>query len=415
MTRTHDSEGNVIPHRPGTKVYAEQSEALLHEARQRAHWQAPYYWPALQRLQFNINPNVPTMGTTKGWVTHVNPERLREWTADETAAVIVHELEHLLRRHHERCGERNPGQFNIAGDLEINQRLSGLPDGGVYPATYDLPDGLTAEAYYALMPQDDQSDQSQDGDGSGEGAGNGSESGANDQSAACGSAAGGEPAEWEADQPGHMSDSERERVIRETAQTAVGNAPSDEVRQWAETELGIDRAEWMRALAAAIGRETGRLSSYAGWAWPGRRDMRDMGGAMLPRYVGHRAECAVIIDTSGSISDGDLDLAMAAGDFVKRNADATFYGCNTRVTEYGHHLPPTITGGGGTDMGIGILHAQERGAELIIVVTDCQTPWPDASAITAQVIVAGNLGASRYFSEMVPEWADYLPLIPGAE
>jgi predicted metal-dependent peptidase len=87
----------------------------------------PYYASALQRLRITADANVPTMATSSAWVTHYNPETVKGWTTSETAAVLVHELEHLLRRHSDRCGDRDHKGWNIAADAEINQRIGRSP------------------------------------------------------------------------------------------------------------------------------------------------------------------------------------------------------------------------------------------------------------------------------------------------
>ena len=51
-----------------------------------------------------------------------------------------------------------------------------------------------------------------------------------------------------------------------------------------------------------------------------------------------------------------------------------------------------LSGGGGTDMRVGISAALEHGANIIIVMTDGYTPWPEAAPRGTKVIccLVGN-------------------------
>ena len=385
----------------------------------------PYYAAGLARLKLVPDASIPTMATSKEWVTHYNSATLASWTDEQGAAVLVHELEHLLRRHSERCGSRNHGRFNVAADAEINQRLTDLPDGCVTPESLSAPRGLTAEAYYDFTDGPDGDDQDGDGDsgsgdsgsaggsggsgsgdskpGDGSGSGSGSGSGKPQGSqpgagqGSCGSAAGGplqphERGDRNSQVPNAAAaDDIRKQVARAMRGYGIGSTAGDEMRDWAESELGIDRAAWMQALAHAVGRTFASSGAPTRWQWPGRRDSRDMGGAVLPRWSGTRPSCAVVIDTSGSISDIDLDMARVAAQFVGRFADATYYGCDTAVVEYGRQLPDRIMGGGGTDLTVGIYRAIANGATAVVVITDGMTPWPsDGYRSDVPVIIGAN-------------------------
>jgi hypothetical protein len=401
----------------------------------------PYYTTALYRLRLVADPSVPTMATSAAWVTHYNPATVAGWTVAEAGAVLVHELEHLLRQHSERCGDRDHGDWNVAADAEINQRLAGLPDGAVYPAALGMPDGRTAEVYYgAATHQPDKPQDPQDGDGDGDpqdgsgadggkpqdGDGSGKPQGGSGKPGSgtdCGSAAGGAPRPWEAGDGPAPSDKAQEAIRRRVA-TDVLNSPgcggddADELRDWAEAELGMDRSRWYQALSIAVGRTLSATGAPTRWTWPGRRDPRDIGGAVLPRWTGERPSCAVIIDTSSSIAPGDLDMARAAGHYLGRMADVTYYGCNTRTVTYGATLPEHLRGGGGTNLVDGIDTAIADGAKCVVLITDCMTPWP-AEPTRVPIIVGANRTATESVltpgawasSYTPPEWITVLALM----
>lgn len=409
-------------------------EAAIHAAKM-AH---PYYWHSIDRLTFVPDPAVPTMATSARWVTHYNPATLAGWTVAEAGAVVVHELEHLLRDHAGRCEGRDHGRWNIAADAEINQRLHGLPAGCVTPASLGMPDGRPAEVYYGAAtrpdpePEEGEGEEGEgEGEGSGEGSGqpgdgsgsgqsgegseeaegDGSGSGSGqpgDGGADCGSAAGGDVRPWEQgdDAAGRGVDPKTAEALREEAAREVmangpqrGTGEGDVLREWAEGVLHIDRNGWYRALATALGHTLASSGTPTRWAWPGRRDPRDVGGAVLPRWASDRPAAAVIIDTSGSITEDDIAMARGAGTLLARIADVEFYGCDYRATRYGKTLPERIIGGGGTDLRRGIAMAVEDGARAVVLITDCGTPWPtddEMAAYGVPMIVGANASAPVY-------------------
>ena len=95
---------------------------------------------------------MPTGGsttTTRGLPTH---------TVEENAAVLIHEVSHLVRQHDARkhaAAVTNITLWNTATDCEINDDLTAeglpLPDDPPRPDTYGLKTGENAETYYRLL------------------------------------------------------------------------------------------------------------------------------------------------------------------------------------------------------------------------------------------------------------------------
>ena len=107
----------------------------LAAARLMAVEKMKYFRTAILGLVPKETPGLGTFGVTKNGVMLWDPECLDRWSVEETAAVLVHEVSHLLRNHARRCeamgAEHMP--WNAAGDLEINDDLQeiGLPLPGV--------------------------------------------------------------------------------------------------------------------------------------------------------------------------------------------------------------------------------------------------------------------------------------------
>ena len=122
---------------------------------------------------------------------------------EQAAGLILHELDHLLKRHHKRGNQLVAGNaarwdhWNRATDASINAglRLEGipLPDGLIYPEQFGLPAGLSAEEYFRELtkpndnePQNDQEDDDDEPSDDGETPEDGAESAGADGDAGSG-------------------------------------------------------------------------------------------------------------------------------------------------------------------------------------------------------------------------------------
>lgn len=120
-------------------------------ARLRAAHERPYFATALFRMVPVLTDKLPTLAVDRWWRMYYNNDFLKQHTPQENATALLHEVEHLLRNHAGRC-EMNGcehEQFNLAGDLEINDDLDAdprlkLPRGVLNPKTWrdDLAKGL---------------------------------------------------------------------------------------------------------------------------------------------------------------------------------------------------------------------------------------------------------------------------------
>jgi predicted metal-dependent peptidase len=53
-----------------------------------------------------------------------------------------------------RKGERDHKLFNVAADIAINQLISNLPEGALFPSTFGFPENESAETYYELLKEE---------------------------------------------------------------------------------------------------------------------------------------------------------------------------------------------------------------------------------------------------------------------
>jgi predicted metal-dependent peptidase len=364
----------------------------------------PYLGYVLWALDFVARPGLGTLGVDRRFRLYFDPEAVGRWTLEELSGLLYHEAWHLLADH---AGRRDalgaePGRWNVAADLAVNSVLRAegikLPGGVLYPESFNLEAGLTAEEYYELLPQ---------GAG-GEGAG--------PASGRCGSCAAAFSPPWEEGlEAGGISEVEAGLLRQETARAisehfkARGDLPA-ELRRWADNILK-PRVDWRRVLGRLV-REVvawraGQLD-YT-YARPSRR-AQAVPGVVLPAMRAPVPEVAVVVDTSGSVGGAELGRALAeVGGILKGLGlwagvrvlcvDAKVHWVR-RVFDPGQIRP---VGGGGTDMrvGIGAAVGLKPRPDVVVVLTDGHTPWPGRSP--GVPVVVGLLPGG--LAEGVPGWA----------
>jgi len=123
----------------------------LQAARVRASYQRAYFAPAL----FNLIPVqtelVASMAVDAQWRLYYNERWVAAHSVEENAAVIIHEVSHLLRQHEGRklaAAVNDTQLWNTAADCEINDDLLAeqlpLPDHPPHPDDYALARGENA-------------------------------------------------------------------------------------------------------------------------------------------------------------------------------------------------------------------------------------------------------------------------------
>ncbi|WP_329417376.1 VWA-like domain-containing protein [Streptomyces sp. NBC_00704] len=358
----------------------------LFAARLQAVRARPYLATALFALHPVESRHVPTMAVDRHWRCYVSPVFVDRTPVEELAGVWVHEVSHLLRDHHGRSDRfarqhalTGPGErlrMNIAADCEINDDAYGdglvRPEGVVTPAGLGLPEGELMEEYltrFRLGPHT-----------------------LDFAWLDCGSGVDGRDREWDLGPDGAhgLSEQERDAVRFRVAQGISGRRGSTPAgwRRWAE-EAFHPPQPWRELLGAAIrsavsGPGAGEDYSY------GRPSRRSAGvpGVVLPSLRRRPPRVSVVVDTSGSISDAELGSALlevaAIGRAVGGRRDmVTVVPCDAAAHLAhplcrGEGIP--LLGGGGTDLRAGFARAlRSRPApDVIVALTDGQTPWPEA-------------------------------------
>ena len=176
---------------------------ILAQARLRAcrHW--PFASHAILSMVPVPRPGLGTLAVDSHWRLYFDEAALQQMGTEQAAGLILHELDHLLKRHHKR-GEQMVADnvarwdtWNHATDASINAGLRSegipLPDGLIYPEQFGLPAGLSAEEYFRELtkpndnePQNDQEDDDDEPSDDGETPEDGAESAGADGDAGSG-------------------------------------------------------------------------------------------------------------------------------------------------------------------------------------------------------------------------------------
>lgn len=334
------------------------------------------------------------IATTEKLVLLVDPDWFMEISDEEAAAALFHETQHPIRGHFSRSNEfPDKTRFNKAGDLGINvdAREAGftLPKGSLFPALYGFPEGLSAEEYYNLFPDEPE--------GPGEG-----EEGATPPPAGgacagqCGGAAGnpgeGEEEyekEVEAESPGATkSEAAISAIMKQQAREIQnhvdahgrGSVPAHLV-EWAKFALKPPKVKWRQALPRILRRALGRIRA-GGEDFSRKRPSKRsfVRGTLIPGLISRETEIAFIRDTSGSMQDAQLEEAQneMIGAFKAAGvASVWFMDCDAQVAKPKRvsvrdipKLP--ITGRGGTDFGpaLEVIKKLKPRPKLVLYFTD---------------------------------------------
>lgn len=112
----------------------------------------PLFITLLEELDIvEASDQTPTMGTDGKKIIY-NKQFVETLTAEETAAVLLHETLHCTFNHLWRKGKRNHQKFNVAADFAINGIVNEnfkLPQGGLLDSKYF---GMSAEDIYDKLP-----------------------------------------------------------------------------------------------------------------------------------------------------------------------------------------------------------------------------------------------------------------------
>lgn len=387
----------------------------------------PYLASAIYAMRMIPSEKCPTMGVDAKWNCYYNPETVTQWTVQEVTTVLEHEVWHLLRKHHTRTPGSGPVsnqglskgachiRWNLATDCEINDDLqktphNKLPPTPILPSQYSLKDGELAEWYYENIPADavvdifisipGDADSNGEGQANGEGQGKGNPNQADKGKPSKGSSNGdgkgqpwggscadGQAREWE-EGGEHLYPIDKELITRQVAQeikrssSSRGTIPAGQAR-WADDTLKEPIVPWNKELASIMRGHFASLSGRSDSTYSRRNRRQSCYGKIIrPSMLRLIPTIAVVVDTSGSVSDEMLSQALTETHMLlKSNEGAGVHvlSCDAAV----HSVKKVFSrkqvafgGGGGTDMCVGVNEALKLKPHVVVLITDGFTPYP---------------------------------------
>jgi predicted metal-dependent peptidase len=356
---------------------------------------------------------IETMGVDSGWRCYYNEAAVRRWPNEEVSSTLVHEVWHLLRKHHQRAARLGINQethlnWNIASDCEINDDL--LAQGGtlsdcLLPSLFGWPPDQLAEIYYAKIPAREASQW---------------------LAAACGggvewlggSCADNIPRSYELPrdlrEAPAKGETEAELIRRQvaceiaSASKSRGTLPGGMTR-WAQDVLAPPKVDWRRELLVNVRRAIAQIVGQTDYTYR-RFGRRSTDQVLRPAMITYRPNVAVVIDTSGSVSDQELNDALSETHHVIKtlNAPVSVIACDAKAEVTKKVFDPRsvqLTGGGGTDMRVALKAAAalKPRPDVIITITDGFTPWPDRAPAAEYITVLTNNGGQKpKFGKTIP-------------
>lgn len=376
--------------------------------------------PATGRLL--PDPDLAAFPADTRWRVHVDPATVLATPVEQTGWWLLHQVGHLVRGHAARSPARPaPGRtgprdqqahrWNQATDAEINDDLEadGLPgpDGVISPAALGLPEGRMAEEY---LPMLDVLDTALHRGGAALAA-----------AVDCGSGADGIDRSWDDTGSGGDGLTELEREVLERAIAAgIKERASQRSpvpggwRRWADARLR-PTVDWRARLGTLLRKGLTEASGKIDFSYrrPARRSAAHP-TILLPSMIRPVPEIAVVIDTSGSVSTARLRQLLAEVGGILDRVGGAHHQLRVLCCDTAAHPVQTLhrgardlgsavelAGGGGTDLRVGIAAAAalRPRPDLVVVLTDGDTPWPERRPRpTVVVCLIGDGGQA-------PPWA----------
>ncbi len=379
-------------------------QTKLAAARTRLILEKPFLGALVLRLP--LRPAAPDWCPTTGTdarAIYYNPAYIESLSLAETQFVLAHEALHCALSHFARRQHRVRHRWDLACDYAINPLLieDGLqpPPNALHMPLYQ---GMTAEEIYPLLDEQEEQEtldshvydpEPQQGTHSTADAAQRQlpESQDTEAEQQQGQGTAESPSEQTgAQKPPPLSPEEREQLSVQWRQRLAGAAQqalqhgklsrtwARRLEHWLQPQL-----PWRSLLARYLIAAARDDYSYG-------RPSRRTGDFILPSLRSHQLEVVVALDTSGSITDGEMDAFIQEIDALKGQVrarlillpcDAALCPGAPWIFEPWEHFqrPRSLQGGGGTSFRpvFDWVEAQGMQPDLLLYFTDAQGDFPD--------------------------------------
>jgi len=344
-------------------IVSRWSMKCIFEVGRRMRW--------LRKLAMSVRVSVLTEGTAcmsqKG-VMSANPAFIKSITFEESFGLFLHELLHLAFRHFARRKNRKASTWNIACDMSVNCLLESegvkIPSGGMLPHMKGFQDFLSAEEYYALLDECD--DSGSDGDESD-----------SDDDGESGSASDGIERGHEEGQDDMSREIEKNSPV-------IGDAGSQYSRELVASSQ--PKRDFMPPrLVPFHNRVFNEINDIRkGFVSPTYRkpSRRPPTGVVNPTWLDPKVRAGIIIDTSGSMPQSSISLVLPVALRAFRDSrvgDVKVAVVSTVVHEVknfkGYFNVHDLDSTGGTDMRKGFDYFSDGSVDIVFLISDMGTPW----------------------------------------
>ena len=375
---------------------SDEIETKLSAARTRLILDRPFLGALVLRLPMQATKpdRCKTIGTDVR-ALYYNPEYIGRLTLEQTQFVLAHEALHCALSHFARRQHRVKHRWDIACDLAINPLL--LKDGLKPPPGVLLKsgfEGMMAEEIYPYI-EDDMEDETHDEHFYNEEQKSGGASGGRpldeDQSNNGGSGDRDSDVGGQNAGPNPLSETEREQLAVQWRQRLAGAAQ----QAMQAGKLGATMARlvehllqpqlpWRMLLARYM---TAAARDDYSYQRPSRRE----GDAILPTLKSTQVDVLVVLDTSGSVTDTEMQEFVSEINAIKgqMRARLTLHACDAELCHNGpwvfepweeFSMPTDVYGRGGTSFKP-VFEWLDRAAfrpDLLVYFTDADGEFPRA-------------------------------------
>jgi len=320
-------------------------------AKRRLLVRSPFWGTVILNTPIQLTKDVPTAGTD-GKTIYVNPDFLAELNVAKTEFLLAHEAAHILFLTALRLRHRQKEKWNDAEDYVINHLLveDGMTfiEGGLLDARYTS----SGELVYEMLP-----DEPRNSGGIGRDL-----------------------------LPANMTDIEAQahaqKIRQIVAQAATVARMAGKMSATLERMVGEilqPKVPWPDVL-----RDFMQSVSRDNESWS-RRNRRFSEVYLPDLYDFRMGSICVIGDVSGSISADDwaqvlsevVDIAERTRPEVMRLVAADTQVTADVVLDRDAIRQTPIIGGGGTDMRVPLEYVEQYRPDVVVLLTDGYTPWPD--------------------------------------
>lgn len=360
---------------------------LMQRARARMLIEHPFFATLLMTTPAVETKELPTAGTDMRKL-YYNPDFIESLGAvDKVMFILAHEVMHIALAHGVRLGTRNRMLWNIACDFAINYVLvdSGLEmvEGGLYDTKYA---NMSADQIYEeLQKMVDKARKAGRAGKPGEGDIPGLDKYHGNEGDLMEPEGAGDPAS-EAQM--------RQQIQQQVAQAATHARMAGKMPGSLEKLIGeiLDpQVPWPDLLRDYMTRAAKDDESWA------RRNRRFQHVYMPTRYSERMGPMIFIPDTSGSMWGDDMEKICSemAHCAMMMNPDGIkVVWADTRVAGEQDFEPSEFEfkalkpqGGGGTDMRVPLEHVEQYEPQVVVLMTDGYTPWPEVEPDYPLIVV----------------------------